>query len=171
MNRRDFIKTTGALSVAAACSSLPLHSLWAAETVPATPKKGGHLIVGMDNGSSTDRLDPAFWFESYMYFVGSQLFNCLAEVDENGKITPSLAERWETSDGSRTWVLTIRQGVQFHDGRSLTAKDVVYSLNHHRDEKSSSSVKGYLEPVVSLEATAPHQVTIKLKEPNVEFIA
>lgn len=39
MNRRDFIKTTGALSVAAACSSLPLHSLWAAETVPATPKK------------------------------------------------------------------------------------------------------------------------------------
>lgn len=171
MNRRDFIKTTGALSVAAACSGLPFQSVWAADTAATTPKKGGHLKVGMDNASSTDRLDPAFWFESYMYFVGSQLFNCLAEVDEHGKITPSLAESWETRDGSKTWVLNIRKGVQFHDGRTLTAKDVVYSLNHHRAEKSSSSVKGYLDPVVSLEATAPNQVTIKLKEPNVEFIA
>ncbi|PRD17381.1 ABC transporter substrate-binding protein [Pantoea coffeiphila] len=171
MNRRDFIKTTGALSVAAACTSWPFTAATAAEAPSTTPKKGGHLIVGMDNASSTDRLDPAFWFESYMYFVGSQLFNCLAEVDENGKIVPSLAESWETSDGSKTWVLNIRQGVQFHDGRTLTAKDVIYSLNHHRDEKSSSSVKGYLDPVVSLEATSPNQVTIKLKEPNVEFIA
>ncbi|MBM7342656.1 ABC transporter substrate-binding protein [Pantoea coffeiphila] len=171
MNRRDFIKTTGALSVAAACTSWPFTAATAAEVPSTTPKKGGHLIVGMDNASSTDRLDPAFWFESYMYFVGSQLFNCLAEVDENGKIVPSLAESWETSDGSKTWVLNIRQGVQFHDGRTLTAKDVIYSLNHHRDEKSSSSVKGYLDPVVSLEATSPNQVTIKLKEPNVEFIA
>ncbi|CCG86534.1 ABC transporter substrate-binding protein [Erwinia piriflorinigrans] len=171
MNRRNFIKTTGALSVAAACGGWPLSSLWAAEAAPETAKKGGHLIVGIDNASSTDRLDPAFWFESYMYFVGSQLFNCLVEVDEQGKIIPSLAESWEAHDGSKTWLVNIRQGVQFHDGRTLSAKDVVYSLNHHRDEKSSSSVKGYLEPVISLEATTPNQVTIKLKEPNVEFIA
>lgn len=171
MNRRNFIKTTGALSVAAACGGWPLSSLWAAEAAPETAKKGGHLIVGVDNASSTDRLDPAFWFESYMYFVGSQLFNCLVEVDEQGKIIPSLAESWEAHDGSKTWLVNIRQGVQFHDGRTLSAKDVVYSLNHHRDEKSSSSVKGYLEPVISLEATTPNQVTIKLKEPNVEFIA
>ncbi|CCP02465.1 putative ABC transport system, periplasmic component [Erwinia amylovora Ea644] len=171
MNRRNFIKTTGALSVAAACCGWPLSPLWAAETTPETAKKGGHLIVGIDNASSTDRLDPAFWFESYMYFVGSQLFNCLVEIDEQGKIVPSLAESWEARDGSKTWLLNIRQGVQFHDGRTLTAKDVVYSLNHHRDEKSSSSVKGYLEPVISLEAATPNQVVIKLKEPNVEFIA
>ncbi|ADP11880.1 ABC-type dipeptide transport system, periplasmic component (OphA), DdpA region [Erwinia sp. Ejp617] len=171
MNRRNFIKTTGALSVAAACGGWPLSPLWAAEATPETAKKGGHLIVGIDNASSTDRLDPAFWFESYMYFVGSQLFNGLVEIDEQGKIVPSLAESWEARDGSKTWLLNIRQGVQFHDGRTLNAKDVVYSLNHHRDEKSSSSVKGYLEPVTSLEAATPNQVIIKLKEPNVEFIA
>ncbi|CAO97437.1 ABC transporter substrate-binding protein [Erwinia tasmaniensis] len=171
MNRRNFIKTTGAFSVAAACGGWPLSSLWAAEAAPETAKKGGHLIVGIDNASSTDRLDPAFWFESYMYFVGSQLFNCLVEVDEQGKIIPSLAESWEAHDGSKTWIVNIRQGVQFHDGRTLSAKDVVYSLNHHRDEKSSSSVKGYLEPVISLEAATANQVVIKLKEPNVEFIA
>ncbi|CCP06473.1 hypothetical protein BN440_1431 [Erwinia amylovora MR1] len=39
MNRRNFIKTTGALSVAAACCGWPLSPLWAAETTPETAKK------------------------------------------------------------------------------------------------------------------------------------
>ncbi|WP_416261849.1 ABC transporter substrate-binding protein [Gibbsiella quercinecans] len=170
MNRRHFLKTTGAVAAAAAFSSWPLSSAWAQDAA-GTPKKGGHLVIGMDNGSTTDRLDPAFWFESYMYVVGSQLFNCLVDVDEQGKIVPSLAESWETQDGSRTWILNLRKGVAFHDGRTLGAKDVIYSLNHHRAKDSSSSVKGYLEPVVSITATDTHQVTIKLQEPNVEFIA
>ncbi|SLM61566.1 MULTISPECIES: ABC transporter substrate-binding protein [Dickeya] len=165
MNRRHFIKSACALSVAA---SLPFGMAFGAED---TPKKGGHLIVGVDNASSSDRLDPAFWFETYMYFVGSQLFNNLVELDEKGELTPSLAESWESKEGGRTWVLKIRKGVQFHDGRALTAKDVIYSLNHHRGEKSSSSVKSYLDPVAAIDATDSHEVTIRLNEPNVEFIA
>ncbi|MCV9879663.1 ABC transporter substrate-binding protein [Brenneria izbisi] len=166
MNRRHFIKGACAISVAAATAGWPLGV-----QADETPKKGGHLIVGVDNASSTDRLDPAFWFETYMYFVGSQLFNNLVELDENGELIPSLAESWSSAEGGRVWVLKIRSGVQFHDGRSLTAKDVVYSLNHHRGEQSSSSVKGYLDPVTLLEATGTHEVTIRLNEPNVEFIA
>ncbi|WP_075182643.1 ABC transporter substrate-binding protein [Pantoea sp. 1.19] len=167
MNRRHFLKTTGALSVTTALSGWPLSAALAA----GTPRQGGHLIVGMDNASSTDRLDPAFWFESWMYFVGSQLFNCLAEVDDRGKVVPSLAESWAVKDGGRGWVLQIRKGVTFHDGRSLTAKDVIWSLNHHRGETSTSSVKGYLETVTELRASGSHEVTITLSEPNVEFIA
>ncbi|MBT1426492.1 ABC transporter substrate-binding protein [Dickeya dianthicola] len=170
MNRRHFIKSACALSVAAAATGWPLSAAWGADTAEK-PKKGGHLIVGVDNASSTDRLDPAFWFETYMYFVGSQLFNNLLELDEKGELTPSLAESWDSKDGGRTWVLHIRKGVQFHDGRALGAKDVIYSLNHHRGEKSSSSVKGYLDPVMAMDATGSHEVTIRLSEPNVEFVA
>ncbi|PWC20180.1 ABC transporter substrate-binding protein [Brenneria roseae subsp. roseae] len=170
MNRRHFIKGACAVSVAAATAGWPLGYAWGAQA-DETPKKGGHLIVGVDNASSTDRLDPAFWFETYMYFVGSQLFNNLVELDEQGDLIPSLAESWDSSEGGRLWILKIRSGVQFHDGRPLTAKDVVYSLNHHRGETSSSAVKGYLDPVTSLEATGALEVTIRLSEPNVEFIA
>lgn len=168
IDRRSFIKSAGALSIAAATSSSWLGKAFAAEA--EKPKKGGHLVVGVDNASSTDRLDPAFWFETYMYFVGSQMFNNLVEIDENAKLAPSLAESWASTDGSKTWVLKIRQGVQFHDGRSLGAKDVVYSLNHHRGEKSTSPVKGYLATASSIEATGEHEVTIKLTAPDVEFI-
>ncbi|TDV67598.1 ABC transporter substrate-binding protein [Pseudomonas sp. LP_7_YM] len=154
---------------AALTSPWSLASALAAE--PSRPKKGGHLIIGLDNASTTDRLDPAFWFESWMYFTGSQLFNALVEIDSSGNIVPSLAEAWSSADGGRKWVLNIRKGVQFHDGRTLSAKDVVWSLNHHRDEKSSSPVKGYLEPVTGLTVTGEHEVTLTLAEPNVEFIS
>ncbi|MFP1919793.1 ABC transporter substrate-binding protein [Lonsdalea quercina] len=170
MNRRHFIKNACALSVATATAGWPLGHAWGADATE-TPKKGGHLVVGVDNASSTDRLDPAFWFETYMYFVGSQLFNNLVELDERGELSPSLAESWDSKEGGSVWVLKIRQGVQFHDGRTLTAKDVIYSLNHHRSADSSSSVKGYLEPVTALEATGTHEVTIRLNAPNVEFVA
>ncbi|RAT16664.1 MULTISPECIES: ABC transporter substrate-binding protein [Lonsdalea] len=170
MNRRHFIKNACALSVATATAGWPLGHAWGADATE-TPKKGGHLVVGVDNASSTDRLDPAFWFETYMYFVGSQLFNNLVELDERGGLSPSLAESWDSQEGGRVWVLKIRQGVQFHDGRTLTAKDVIYSLNHHRSAESSSPVKGYLDPVTALEATGPHEVTIRLNAPNVEFVA
>ncbi|MDY1045817.1 ABC transporter substrate-binding protein [Pseudomonas coleopterorum] len=168
-DRRSFIKGTGAAAMTAAMASAwPLRG-FAQDSLE--PKKGGHLVVGLDNASTTDRLDPAFWFESWMYVTGSQLFNALVEVDDTGAIVPSLAESWSSADGGRKWVLNIRKGVQFHDGRSLSAKDVVWSLNHHRDEKSSSPVKVYLEPVTDLRASAEHEVTITLADPNVEFIA
>lgn len=171
INRRSFIKRTGAIAVSAAITSpWSLSGALAADT-PEAPKKGGHLVVGVDNASSTDRLDPAFWFETYMYFVGSQLFNCLVEIDEQGDVAPSLASAWQVLDGGRKWVITLRQDVEFHDGRKMSARDVVWSLNHHRAEKSSSPVKGYLEPVTAIEATASHEVTISLNAPNVEFIS
>lgn len=170
IDRRSFIKGSGAIAMTAAMtSSWSLSNAFADE--PSRPKKGGHLVIGLDNASTTDRLDPAFWFESWMYFTGSQLFNALVEIDDKGEIVPSLAESWASSEGGRKWVLNIRKGVQFHDGRSLSAKDVIWSLNHHRDAKSSSPVKGYLEPVTGLTATGDHEVTITLAEPNVEFIA
>lgn len=171
INRRSFIKRTGAAAITAAITSPWALSTAFAADAPAIPKKGGHLIVGVDNASTTDRLDPAFWFEIWMYFAGSQLFNALVEIDEKGDVAPSLAESWSSEDGGRKWVLKIRQGVEFHDGRKLGAKDVIWSLNHHRGEKSSSPVKGYLDPVAAIEATGDHEVTITLSEPNVEFIS
>src|ERR1700712_640417 len=172
IDRRFFIKGPGAAAIATATA---LNSTWSLSNAladePSSPKKGGHLVIGLDNASTTDRLDPAFWFESWMYFTGSQLFNALVEIDNNCNIVPSLAEAWSSADGGRKWLLNIRKGVQFHDGRTLGAKDVVWSLNHHRGEKSSSPVKGYLEPVTGLAATGEHEVILTLAEPNVEFIS
>src|SRR5207249_192789 len=48
--------------------------------------------------------------------------------DANFKPIPALAEFWEASRDGRMWTFALRQGVKFHNGREVTAQDVVYSF-------------------------------------------
>ena len=63
--------------------------------------------------------------------------NYLTEITPDNVVGPELAESWEASDDARIWVLNLRKGVEFHDGKSFTSEDVVDSLNHHRGEDTS----------------------------------
>jgi small neutral amino acid transporter SnatA (MarC family) len=52
-----------------------------------------------------------------------------ALVEYAGKaFAPLLAESWRCAEDARTWIFNLREGVYFHDGKTLTARDVVYSL-------------------------------------------
>ena len=141
VTRRQFLQRSAALSVSASALGGLLLPRWASAQTEVTPQRGGHLVLAIDNASTSDRLDPAYYFEQYMYHVGRQLFNTLTELHDDGSLAPGLAESWETNDATH-WVFTLRQGVTFHNGKTLTAEDVVYSLNHHRAEDSPSAVKG-----------------------------
>ena len=72
--------------------------------------------------------------------------NHLAEVTVNG-LEPELAESWEASADAATWRFKIRKGVEFHNGKTLDANDVVASINHHRHEESKSAARALLKPV------------------------
>ena len=136
----------------------------------SAPKRGGHLILGLDTASSSDRIDPATYTEAYMYNVGFQVFNTLVEMGEGGKLEPSLAESWEpTRPDASEWRFKLRKGVQFHNGKELDAKDVLYSINHHRGEDSKSGAKGQLTSVVEMRETAPMEITFTLAGGNADF--
>ena len=168
-NRRTLLKTAGGILLAGALP-LSLPPAFAADPAKALkPKKGGHLILGIDNASTTDRIDPAAYFEIYGYVVGAQIFNTLVEIDENNSLRASLAESWEPRKGAKEWVFKLRKGVQFHNGKTLTVKDVIYSLNHHRGADSKSAAKVYLDTVVDLKETAANELTITLSEGNADL--
>jgi len=133
------------------------------------PKRGGHFVFGIEGASASDSLDPVTYAGSYMPVVGLQLLNTLTEVDEHGALTPILAESWEPRPGAKGWVLKIRQGVTFHNGKTLTAADVVYSLNRHRGKDSKSAAKAYLAPVADIQATNPNEVLVTLDGGNADF--
>ncbi|RYE83109.1 MAG: ABC transporter substrate-binding protein [Hyphomicrobiales bacterium] len=170
MSRRGLLKASAMLGAGALLSGSALSAALAQEA--STPKRGGHLILGLDTASSSDSLDPAFYTEAYMYTVGFQLFNTLVEIDDTGALVPSLAESWEPvrPDGS-AWRFKIRKGVQFHNGKELTAADVIYSINHHRGEKSGSGAKGQLLTITELTSPAPGEVVFTLDSGNVDFPA
>ncbi|MEM0949245.1 MAG: ABC transporter substrate-binding protein [Pseudomonadota bacterium] len=62
------------------------------------------------------------------------VFDTLAELDEGGALRGVLAEAWETQDAGRDWTIRLRQDAVFHDGRPVTAADVVASLMPHMRE-------------------------------------
>lgn len=82
---------------------------------------------------------------------------------------PGLATEWKNTD-PKTWVFTIRDGVKFHDGTTLTADDVVASLSRNLDPSAASVWANQYRNVDKIEKTGPLQVTVRLKSPDSTFL-
>src|SRR6516225_4653305 len=65
------------------------------------------------------------------------VFNCFSRLtaqDTKLQVLPDLAASWESSDDLKTWTFHLRQGVKFHDGKTLDANDVVFTFNRTLDK-------------------------------------
>ena len=153
----------------AGASALGISSTLVGEAFAQTPKRGGHLIIGMPAASTKDSLDPAVYRADYMLAVGVQIYDSLAIFNERIQVQPFLAESWEAKSGAKEWVIKLRKGVVFHNGKEMTAADVVHSLNHHRSKESRSSVKVFASAMADVRATDKYEVGITLEGPNVDF--
>ena len=164
VGRRDFMARAGALGVSATVAS----SMFA-KSAQAAPNKGGTLRVGLGHGSTTDSLDPATFENGFTQFIGYGLRNNLTEISNTGELIGELAEDWDISDDATIWTFKLRKGVEFHNGKTLDANDVVASLNHHRGEESKSAAKAILEPVTEIKADGNDTVVITLESGNADF--
>ena len=82
-----------------------------------------------------------------------RVFSGLVSFDPNLNLTPDLAERWEISPDGTVYTFHLRQNARFHDGRPVTAQDVVYSWERAaRPELASDSVLTYLGDIVGVRA-------------------
>ncbi len=148
VTRRNFMQMATAAGVAAVSA----EALWAG-AAKAAPKKGGHYIQALTGGGTKDVLDPAQTLDSYMINVSSgQLRNNLTEISPTGDLAAELATEWEGSDGGKKWVFKIRQGVEFHNGKTMTPEDVVASYNHHRGENTKSAASGLTKQITDVKA-------------------
>lgn len=115
------------------------------EDVGRSGAGGGTFRVAL--ASDVVTLDPALHTDVYSDHVSSQIQETLFTVDFELRIVPLLAERLEQSD-DRTYVVTLRRGVRFHNGDPLTANDVVFSLQRVVDPTLRSPRAGRLaEPL------------------------
>lgn len=74
-------------------------------------------------------------------------YNSLTQIGEGLVPNPDLAESFEPNQNATEWTFKIREGVTFHDGKKLTADDVVYSMKRHQGEDSKSVIKAVLSSV------------------------
>jgi peptide/nickel transport system substrate-binding protein len=165
ISRRDFHQ----LAIAAGLSLAAAETLFLAEA-RAEPKKGGSFKMGVGSGATTDTLDPATWPDTFNGAFGwGTIGASLTEVQPDGKIVGDAAESFEASEDAKAWVFRLRKGAEFHDGKSLTAEDVVASINHHRGKDSKSAAKSLLTPVVDVKADGKDVVVVTLDSGNADF--
>ncbi|MCI0429617.1 MAG: ABC transporter substrate-binding protein, partial [Rhodospirillales bacterium] len=86
-----------------------------------------------------------------------------------GNVVPDLAESVEPSDDAKTWVFRLRKGATFHNGKEVTADDVVASYRHHMGADSKSAAKSLLEQISDIKATDKHTVQVTLAGGNADF--
>ncbi len=96
------------------------------------PARGGTYVEGV---AGTPRyLNPLL---SNQYVVDGDLcallFNGLTKLDERGEVVPDLALRWEVSDDGLTYTFELRQNARWHDGRPVTADDVLFTVRLLQD--------------------------------------
>lgn len=167
MSRRDLLKIAGAAGLTMTAGGL---LTFGASAQAATPKRGGRVRVAGANSSVSDTLDPAKGTNSGDYLRQFLIFSALTELDVALKPQPGLAESWDTQDG-KTWTFRLRQGVTFHDGKSLKPQDVVYSLMRHKDPATASKAKTSADAFESVTASGERDVRVVLKSANVELPA
>jgi peptide/nickel transport system substrate-binding protein len=92
--------------------------LLATASARTRPRQGGTLRIEM-------RADVSLWINSSVRML---VFDSLTQLDEDGRVQPSLALRWDSQSDSRRWQLWLRPDVRFHDGTPLSAATVVQSL-------------------------------------------
>ena len=164
IGRRDFMVAAIALGLSTTAASSVFNKAWAAA------KKGGRLRTGITGGATSDVLDPGLILDAYMISVlFGQVRNNLTEVSSTGELVPELAESWDSTPDAATWTFKIRQGVEFHNGKTLDSQDVVDSLRHHLHEDSKSAAKGLLGGIESVAADGKHGVTVKLTGGDADF--
>jgi peptide/nickel transport system substrate-binding protein len=174
--RRQFLRgiaAAGALagtgSLLAACGgsgSSPTQHLDASRRV----RRGGNLKLGLTGGSSSDTLDP---HKSLTYIDTSRLqslYQPLVQLDAQAQVEYVLAESITPHQGSLSeWVIRLRPGVTFHDGKDFTASDVLFSFQ--RVFSNGFTGKFGLGPIdlANTKALDPHTVLVQLTKPFSSF--
>lgn len=160
MKRRDLIRAT-----AAALAGLGLKDLLGpAEAFAQAPKRGGKFVY--TNTYPNNRMGDARNGKHPYYLLDintRSAYNGLAFVNPDLEVEPELATSWEPDEKQLVWEIALREGVKFHDGRDMTADDVVSSFEWHTQKTS------FARQIKQVEKVGSHKVRMHLEKPNSEF--
>lgn len=137
-------------------------ALWA---VAAGPVAADTLRVAI----STEPwdLDPAIRTDTGSGYPIQNIYDPLIEIGPDRKVTSkyAVAKDWSWSDNLQTLQMTIKRGIQFHDGSKLTAEDVAYNITWQLDPDNNAPNQGLLGPIAEVTVDGPYKLTVKFEEP------
>jgi len=132
------------------------------------PKSGGTLRVASTDSHAGDTMDPAKIIQNIDIIRSGIIYETLVDYMPGVGLTPGLATSWEGNADATQWRLDLRQGVEFHNGKTMTAADVAYSFNRHLDPEVASPANAYLGDVASFAADGDGTLVVTMKQSNAD---
>ncbi|MFJ1996469.1 ABC transporter substrate-binding protein [Streptomyces asiaticus] len=172
LRRRGFLAAAGAASLGAfaltGCGGT--DDTLGGDGSAGPPRRGGRLRAAFAGGGASETLDPHLTNLFADAARAKALYDKLADYDADLSAQPRLAEKWEPNKTLDRWQVTLRKAT-FHDGRPVTAKDVLHSYRRIADPKEAFRAKASLEPIDldASRATGERGIEFVLKRPTAEF--
>jgi len=159
INRREFLRRTGATGLGATAFSLSLGSM--SEFLYAQDSDTLIMLQGAD----TSTMDPNAHLERVSNIILTNMYDSLVARAADGSIQPSLSTEWEFEDDLNT-VFTLRQGVSFHNGEAFNADDVKVSLDRILfDDDFASPQRSDVSSITNVEVVDEFTVRISTESP------
>lgn len=139
-------------------------------TAPRSDTVSSQLVHGATGGGLKDTLDPHFPVTLPDIARCRQLYEPLVRFNDAMEVEPSLAESYEHNADATEWTFRLRQGMTFHDGRPVRARDVQASLARMMNPKNPAPYVSDIAPIADLAASKvldDRTFRLKLKEPYV----
>ena len=155
-----------------ACSSSSTTS--ATSTTPASSgaiKRGGTMIAGFVGGGANETLDPQLATADIDFARGLNLFDRVTHFMPDLSVQNLLAESLEPNTAGTAWQIKLRSGVTFHDGKPLTADDVLYSYRRIISKNLIGASRLTSIDIANAKKTNDLTVVLPLKHPFADLPA
>ena len=166
--RRDFVRhgsavgvsTAGLGALLAACESSSSPST--TSSAGSTPKHGGVLRAGLTGGGSSDTVSPLSPVSTVDVARVTLLYDTLTGFDSEGHLVKQLAQEFTPNQDATVWTIKLRDGVTFHNGKDLTAADVVYTLHQILNPRSPGEGAKQLASIDAGGLKSPDKMTVTI---------
>ena len=138
-------------------------------TIGSTGETANEITVGIAQDLD-DSLDPHKAVAAGTKEVMFNVFEGLMKPTSDGDLIPAVADRYELSEDKTTYIFTLREGVQFHNGEPVETGDVVYSIQRCADGSEGEPLIPALSVISDIHCDDT-TVTITLDQPNTEFLS
>jgi peptide/nickel transport system substrate-binding protein len=116
-------------------------------------------------GSGFSTLDPGYVYEKNPHVVTNACYETLFRFYSNdGEAEPALADSYEFSDDGLTLTVTLKDGITFASGNTMTSEDVIFSINRCKYLQSNPSF--ICDTIESLEAPDDKTIVFHLNQPD-----
>jgi peptide/nickel transport system substrate-binding protein len=126
------------------------------------------VTVGMDVDAGT--LDPRKARDTTAFRAVDLIYDGLVQIAPDLKPIPNLAQSWENPEPT-VWIFRLRDGVQFHDGKPVTATDVAFTFNSILDPATAAPYRALLTPIKTIEVVDAKTIKFTLTAPYAPLLA